>query len=97
MPNAYVGSQVNLGFGSIVNTGATVSHDCVIGDYANIAPGAILAGEVQVGPSVLVGMGTTINLRVKIGASARIGNGSTVKEDVPEQGIVRAGTIWPPI
>lgn len=94
-PNAYVGSEVQLGYGCIVNTGAIVSHDCSLGDYVNISPGAILAGEVQVGSGALVGMGATINLKAIIGRGARIGNGATVKSDVPEQGIVRAGTIWP--
>jgi sugar O-acyltransferase (sialic acid O-acetyltransferase NeuD family) len=92
---AYVGSEARVGFGSIVNTGAIVSHDCVLGDYVNLSPGAILAGEVQVGPGTLVGMGATVNLQVKIGAGARIGNGATVKADVPEKGIVKAGSIWP--
>lgn len=92
---AYVGSEARLGYGCIVNSGAIVSHDCQLGNYSNISPGALLAGEVQVGPGALVGMGATINLRVRIGAGARIGNGATVKADVPEKGIVRAGTIWP--
>jgi sugar O-acyltransferase (sialic acid O-acetyltransferase NeuD family) len=92
---AYVGSEARVGFGGIINTGAIVSHDCVLGDYVNISPGAILAGEVQVGSGALIGMGATVNLQVKIGAGARIGNGATVKADVPERGIVRAGSIWP--
>lgn len=92
---AYVGSEAQVGFGGIINTGAIVSHDCVLGDYVNISPGAILAGEVQVGSGTLVGMGATINLQVKIGAGARIGNGATVKTDVPDKGIVRAGSVWP--
>lgn len=94
-PLAYVGSEARLGYGCIVNSGAIVSHECQLGDYANISPGAILAGQVQIGPGALVGMGTTINLRVRVGAGARIGNGSTVKEDVPEKGVVRAGSTWP--
>jgi len=94
-PHAYVGSEASLGFGCIVNTGAIVSHDCTLGDYVNVSPGAILAGEVQVGSGVLIGMGATINLRTKIGTGVCIGNGATVKSDVPEQGIVRAGHIWP--
>ncbi len=94
-PHAYLGSEVRVGFGSIVNTGAIVSHDCILGDYVNISPGAILAGEVQVGDGALVGMGVTVNLGVEIGAGARIGNGATVKSDVPANGVVRAGTIWP--
>ena len=95
MPHAYVGSEAQIGFGAIVNTGAIVSHDCKLGDYANLSPGAILAGEVSVGAATLVGMGVTVNLRVNIGSQARIGNGATIKQDVPEGGIVHAGTIWP--
>jgi len=95
MPHAYVGSEARLGFGVIVNTGAILSHDCRLDDYVNISPGAMLAGEVKIGAGTLVGMGSTINLRVKVGAGARIGNGSTVIQDVPEKGIVRAGTTWP--
>lgn len=95
MPHAYVGSEVQVGFGVIVNTGAIISHDCTLGDFVNISPGAILAGEVSVANATLVGMGVTVNLRVNIGPHARIGNGATVKQDVPQGGIVRAGTIWP--
>jgi acetyltransferase-like isoleucine patch superfamily enzyme len=72
-----------------------ISHDCEIGDYANISPGALLAGDVTIGERTLIGMGVTINLGVTIGAGVRIGNGATVKEDVPTGYIVRAGSIWP--
>jgi acetyltransferase-like isoleucine patch superfamily enzyme len=61
----------------------------------NISPGAILAGEVSCEDRVLVGMGATINLQVRVGAGARIGNGATVKSDLSQNGIVRAGGIWP--
>lgn len=93
--NVYIGSDVKVGFGCIINTGAIVSHDCILGDFVNISPGAILAGAVTVSERTLIGMGVTINLGVKVGAGARIGNSAVVKADVPENGIVRAGTIWP--
>jgi len=93
--HAYIGSAVQVGFGCIINTGAIVSHDCVLEEMVNISPGAILAGSVHVGARSLVGMGVTINLDVNVGAGARIGNGATVKADVPAGGVVRAGTIWP--
>jgi acetyltransferase EpsM len=94
-PHGYVGSEVQLGIGVIVNTGAVVSHDCIVETYANISPGALLAGGVKIGRGSLIGMGVTVNLGVTIGDNARIGNGATVKDDVPENGIVRAGTVWP--
>ena len=94
-PHAYVGSEVQVGFGTIVNTGAIISHECVLGEYVNISPGAILAGRVQVGDGALVGMGVTVNLNVQIGTRARVGNSATVKADVPPNGIVRAGAVFP--
>lgn len=95
MAHAYVGSEATVGYGCLINTGAIISHDCTLGDYVNISPGAILAGGVQVGRGSLVGMGVTVNLQVAIGAGARIGNSATVKADVPDNGVVRAGSIWP--
>ena len=95
-PMAYVGVRVQVGYGCIINTGAIVSHDCNLAPYVNLSPGATLAGGVVVGEATLVGMRATINLNVSIGKRARIGNGATVKQDVPDGGIVPAGTIWPP-
>jgi sugar O-acyltransferase (sialic acid O-acetyltransferase NeuD family) len=92
---AYVGSETKVGYGSIINTGAIISHECALGNAVNISPGATLAGQVTVGDGTLIGMQATINLRVKVGQGVRIGNGATVKSDVPDRGVVRAGTIFP--
>jgi len=94
LPLAYIGSEAIIGRGAIVNTSAVVSHDCRLGDYANVAPGALLAGGVEVGEAALVGMGVTVHLGVHIGRLARCGNGSVIAEDVPEGGLVRAGSLW---
>jgi sugar O-acyltransferase (sialic acid O-acetyltransferase NeuD family) len=95
-PFAYIGVGVQVGFGCIINTGAIVSHDCILAPYVNLSPGATLAGGVIVGEAALIGMRATVNLNVSVGRRARIGNGATVKADVPDGGVVPAGTIWPP-
>ncbi len=95
-PHAYVGSEVEVGFGAIINTAAVVSHDCSLEDYVNIAPGALLAGGVRIGERTLVGMGVTVNLNVTIGPGALIGNSAVVKRDVPAETVVHAGAVWPP-
>jgi sugar O-acyltransferase (sialic acid O-acetyltransferase NeuD family) len=95
-PFAYVGTEVEVGYGAIINTGAIVSHNCRLGKYVNLSPGVTLAGGVVVEEGTLIGMRATVNLYVHIGRRARIGNGATVKEDVPDGGVVPAGTIWPP-
>jgi acetyltransferase EpsM len=94
-PFAYVGTEVSAGFGCIINTGSIVSHDCQLADYVNLSPGATLAGGVIVGEKTLIGMRATVNLYVQVGRQALIGNGATVKADVPDGGVVPAGTIWP--
>lgn len=92
--NAYVGSEAILRERCMINTGAVVSHDCEVGAYTHIAPGALLAGHVQVGERALVGMGVTTIIGLKIGAGARIGNGAILLADVPNKAIVPAGKIW---
>ena len=92
--NAYVGSSVILHEKCMINTGAIVSHDCEIGSYTHIAPGAMLAGMVQVGEKALVGMGVTTAIGIKIGSGARIGNGAVLLADVPERAIIPAGKVW---
>lgn len=92
--NAYVGSESILHERCMINTGAIVSHDCEIGAYTHIAPGALLAGHVHVGERALVGMGVTTVIGLKIGAGARIGNGAVLLADVPEKAIVPAGKVW---
>jgi acetyltransferase EpsM len=95
-PLAYIGIRVDVGYGCIINTGAIVSHDCTLAPYVNLSPGATLAGGVRVGEAALIGMRATVNLNVTVGKRARIGNGATIKSDVPDNGVVPAGTIWPP-
>ncbi len=92
---AYVSSSAHIGFGSLLNAGVVVSHDCILGRVVNLSPGALLAGGVQLGDHVQVGMGATINLNLKVGPGSRIGNGATVKADVPAGTVVRAGSVWP--
>jgi sugar O-acyltransferase (sialic acid O-acetyltransferase NeuD family) len=92
---AAVCSAAAIGRGAIVNTNAVVSHDCVIGDFAHVAPGALLAGEVTVGRGTLIGMGATAVVYLTIGERVIVGNGAVLNEDVPDGTIVHAGGVWP--
>ncbi len=92
--NAYVGSSAVLHPRCMVNTSAVVSHDCEIGSYSHIAPGALLAGLVQVGEKSLVGMGVTTAIGVKIGNRVRIGNGAIILANVPDKTIIQTGRLW---
>jgi acetyltransferase EpsM len=95
LAKSYVSSAARIGYGTLINAGVIVSHDCVVGQCVNLSPGAALAGGVRVEDFAQIGMNATVNVNVTIGGGARVGNGATVKADVPPGGRVYAGTIWP--
>lgn len=95
LAHAYVGSACRVGFGTLLNVGAIVSHDCILGKVVNLSPGATLAGNVRVEDYAQIGMRATVNVQITVGEGALLGNGCTVKSHVPAGTRVRAGTIWP--
>lgn len=72
-----IGSQV------IVNTKASVDHDCRLADGVHVGPNATLAGEVVAGRCCFIGAGAVILPRLRIGAHATVGAGAVVTRDVP--------------
>ena len=85
---AVVGPGTEIGRYAILNTAATVDHDCTIADGAHIGPGAHIAGHVQVGRCAWIGIGGTIIDGKRIGASSIVGAGAVVIEDVPDRVLV---------
>lgn len=84
LANSAVCVDAMLGEQCIINTGATVDHECRLGAGVHIAPGAHLAGLVEVGDHAFVGVGAAILPRIRIGARAVIGAGAVVTADVPD-------------
>lgn len=80
---AIIQTHTIIGTHVIVNTGAQIDHDCVIGDFAHIAPGSVLCGTVTVGEGALIGAGAVVTPGRKIGEWATVGAGAVVIHDVP--------------
>jgi sugar O-acyltransferase (sialic acid O-acetyltransferase NeuD family) len=57
---AIVTVNLRLGLHVHLNVGCSISHDCDIGDYCTVSPGARIAGHVHLGRRVFVGIGATI-------------------------------------
>lgn len=73
-----------VGPDSIINTGARIDHDNVIGSHVHIAPGVTLSGGVQIDDGALVGSGAVIIQGIHIGANSIVGAGAVVIRDVPQ-------------
>ena len=72
----------------IVNTAASVDHECRVGAGAHIGPGVRLAGRVAVGERAFIGTGAVILPRLTIGCDATVGAGAVVTTDVPAGAVV---------
>lgn len=84
MHGAIIQPETRVGDHSIINTGVTIDHECVIGTGCHIAPGSNLAGLVTVGDSSFLGVGVRVIPGVKIGRGCIIGAGAVVIHDIPD-------------
>jgi acetyltransferase-like isoleucine patch superfamily enzyme len=71
-----------------VNTRAAIDHDCVVGDYASVSPGATLGGSVDVGRQGFIGLNASVVHGRRIGDHAVVGAGAVVIEDVQARAVV---------
>lgn len=75
-------SNIRIGRCFHANLYSYVEHDCVIGDFVTLAPGAKVNGNVRIGDHAYIGSGAVIRQGVQIGAGAVIGMGAVVTGDV---------------
>lgn len=90
MPFSFAGAATSIGRCSIVNTGASVDHDCAVGDFVHIAVGSRLVGGCSVGSRSFIGAGAVLGRPVTLGERVTIGAGSAVIDDVSD-GVVAVG------
>lgn len=90
MAGAVLQCGLSVGENSVINTRASVDHDCIIGAHAFVSPGVILCGEVRVGARAFIGAGAVILPGLEIGHGAIVGAGAIVTRSVPA-GFVVAG------
>jgi len=90
-PMACVMTHTILGDGCIINTNASVDHDCILKSFVHISPCACLGGNVHVGNRTWIGLGSSVNHKVHIVDDIVVGGGSSVIDDLTELGSLYAG------
>lgn len=73
-----------IGCNTIVNTSASIDHDCDIGNHVHIAPGVVLSGGVKIGDHCHIGTGANIIQGIQIGANSVVAAGAVVILNVPD-------------
>ena len=83
MAGAVVCAGAVIGRHCIINTGASIDHECVLGDYCHMAPHATLSGQVHLGEGVIMGVSSCAINCTNIGSWATIGAGAAVVKPIP--------------
>lgn len=79
MAGSVVQARSLLYEGVIINTKASVDHDCAVGAFSHVAPNACLCGSVDVGTMVHIGAGATVVQEISLSADTFIKAGSCVR------------------
>jgi sugar O-acyltransferase (sialic acid O-acetyltransferase NeuD family) len=80
---AIIQPGTEIGRHVIVNTAASVDHDCCLGDFVHVAPGVCLAGHVRIEEGAFMGMGSCAIPDARVGAWATVGAGGVVLTKIP--------------
>lgn len=83
-----ISPRVHIGAHCTMMIGATVAHDCSVGEFSFIGPAVHICGNVTIGREVFIGAGAIILPKLRIGDYARIGAGAVVMHDVEERTFV---------
>lgn len=75
---------VRIGDGVICNTQCSIDHECIIGNFSHIAPGAVLCGNVKIGESSFIGANTVIREGITVGNNCVIGAGSVIIKNIED-------------
>jgi sugar O-acyltransferase (sialic acid O-acetyltransferase NeuD family) len=93
MAGAVIQPGCQIGDNSIINTRASIDHDCCIGRGVHVAPGATLCGSVMVGVGAFIGAGATVIQGVCVGQYSVVGAGVTLVNDLaPRATIIGAAS-----
>jgi sugar O-acyltransferase (sialic acid O-acetyltransferase NeuD family) len=85
--NSVINAGTTISDGAIINTGTIIEHDCQVGGFSHLAPGAVLCGDVVIEENVHIGARAVIKQQIRIGSNSLIGMGSVVLNDIPSNSI----------
>lgn len=82
MARAVIQPGVCIGMNTIVNTAASIDHDCSIASHVHIAPGVVMSGQVSVREAAHIGVGATLVQGIQIAKETMVRAGTVVTRDL---------------
>jgi sugar O-acyltransferase (sialic acid O-acetyltransferase NeuD family) len=82
-PQAVISVNAKIGAHSVIHIHSSVGHDCQIGEYCAVLPGARISGNVTLEECVMIGSGAFVFQGVRVGSRSQIDALTYVRNDVP--------------
>jgi sugar O-acyltransferase (sialic acid O-acetyltransferase NeuD family) len=82
MANAVINPGTFIKEGVIINSSASIDHDCVIECFSHVSPNCSLSGNVRVGKFTHLGTGTSVHPGINIGNNVKTAVGSKVYKNI---------------
>ena len=94
-PHAYIGSEVQIGPGTIVCVGASMTTNIHIGEHSQINPRVLIGHDAKVKNFVSIYPGATIGGNVVISDDVTVGANATILQGltIGEQSFIGAGAV----
>ena len=86
-------NRARIGCHCIINSGAIIEHDCIVGDNTFIGPGAVVGGFTTIGENCFIGLGVKIGNGLHISDNVTIAIGAVVNRDIDEPGIYHGNPL----
>ena len=96
MPQSVIHKFARAGAQLLMNTGAVLEHECVVGDGVHLMGGSCVAGQVTIGDHSTIGTNATVLPGLRIGRGVYVGAGAVVTRDL-EDFTVYAGVPAKPL
>jgi sugar O-acyltransferase (sialic acid O-acetyltransferase NeuD family) len=85
MANAIAGTNSRVGRFCIMSIQTAMGHDCLLDDFASMAPSCVIAGSVTVGQRSAVSMAASVCQGVAIGQDCVLGANSFLRKNLSDQ------------
>lgn len=86
-PMTVLTTNIIIGRAVMLNLTVTVGHDCRIGDYVTVSPGANISGGCHIGANTYIGTNATLREYVNFPANSTLGMGGSLVKTAETPGI----------
>jgi len=81
-PGVVLGPSCSIGRFCLINTQASLDHDCIMDDFSSVAPHGAVGGGCRIGAHSAISIGAVLKHGIRVGDHTIVGAGALVLSDL---------------